>query len=142
MFNVYGRKGTFKTNAQLTYTEERGMAWFLEKRSSKTPLVCTETNLRKYEDYYFGYGIGTPRGNWLRCEIPSHFGYVENETIAKTFRNRSLYIFISDCNIKTSSIFPESTGIPQYLEEDFKNLQMDPTVIKIYGNEGCEIWKT
>lgn len=143
VLNIYASSRVYKPNNQLTHMEKNGFCWFLEKRNRQISLVKTGFDLGKYEIYYFGFE--NYKYNWGKSEenvIPSHFGYGENKTLHESFEYRNLYMITSEFNRQAYLVFPKNVRerTHQYLNEDFKKLNNDYTVNKIYENGEFENW--
>lgn len=139
IFNIDGSPRNFGANSQLSHSEHDGWNWYINNRNESVILYCT-SDLRKYEIYIQGR-YNYSRGAWSREPIPTRFGYEENYTMYESF-NETSYMVTKEFNRVSFLRFPEQIHelTLRYLEEDFVKLESDPTVNKIYENDGYEVW--
>jgi len=144
IFNLYPSPLIYEPNQQLTKKENEGTRWFLEKRNTAIELTATAFNLRKYENYYFGFTLARKnRGPWNPNPIPSHFGYDIHKTSLDNILEKSCeYIITFEYNKKAYLAFPKNIQplVHKYLNNDFKLLHLDNSVNKVYENTGFECW--
>lgn len=143
IMNLYPSQRTISPNTQLAPIENCGNQFFLEKRSRDIPLVANYYNLRKIKDYYYGISQSKEiRGSFLNNEIPSHFGYDRNYTLAEILPYPNQYMITNEVYRQIDQAYPPYLRpySNQYLREDFDRLHNDPTVDKIYANGGLECW--
>jgi hypothetical protein len=146
IFNVYGSPRTAGFNSQVTAMETTGFAYFLENQDQKTPIVLNfnPSYIKSYAAYIYGMdNINKLNINIDSKRLPSHFGYNNNLSIARTFDYKNKYFVISKNDELAYLAFPRNVQEKAYQwnKEDFTILESDPTVIRLYINDEFSIWR-
>lgn len=143
IFNVYSSPITSSANPQMSYMERNGVEFFLAHKESNT-LAASFGFSFKIENYIFGIdkAESTRSVKIFSIHLPNRFGYLENETIAKSFGYNKTYVITTEFNRIAYKSLPENTWSKahRYLKEDFERLSSDSTANKVYGNSEFESW--
>lgn len=144
IFNIYAGPNKGVQNRHRTEMDIRGLQWYISNRDPQISFVSNHFDLRKIEMYILGYeNYLHDQGDWDQRKIPTHFGYHKNATLAETFQNESRYVVTNE-NLRKRHLFASEEArpeVPHYLDDDFKNLEKDVTVNKIYENGEFELWR-
>jgi len=143
--SVYDSPRTCKSNSQVTWMEVVGTKWFERSKSLDIPVIVNSAqSLRRFEDYNFGIDSSPiTRAKIDRKRLPSHFGYVGNNTIAKALDFQDRYMALFKLDKVVPLFFPENVRpkVYQWTTEDFKRLRIDSYTAQIYDNGEFEVWR-
>lgn len=144
IFNVYESPWKGVPSNQMTHMEGKGIDWFLLNNNNSVPLSIEANSLYKYSkyknsvsNYSSKYRIGEIEGG-----VPSHFGYDINNTKSQFLSSKKSYLITYELSRQAYYAYPEVKRLtkPQYSDDDFKKLNQDIIVSKIYLNGGFEVW--
>jgi uncharacterized membrane protein len=146
LFGLYYSPWTSSIGAHVTEMDNSGTNWFLDHSDESIPLYSNIGPLNKYVRYYNELNqieIGQP--TIIMGEIPSHFGYYDNNHFSHTLNNtETIFSYMVTNEMMRQSGFvglDETKDLRKYfLQEDFYSLELDPTVNKIYINGEKEFW--
>lgn len=140
VFNVYQSPTISRANPQLSDMRLIGTGWFFQNKDTETTIVNSHASMVRLSQFY---GLSIP-ANLRQVPIPNHFGYTENNSLWETFNKSPRYILTCKLDRIFPQVFPASirSKTNQYSETDFKKLENDRTVNKIYVNGEFETWKT
>lgn len=128
-------------NPQITHMQISGMEWYFSYYNSSLGTVYIKILPWRYADQLFGIdgrinrniGMYNPLDNYL----PDHFNYSINETLGNSY-DTDKYALISKYDESTYTGVWNTTG--RFSIQDFKNLENDRTVCKIYSNYEFDVW--
>lgn len=146
LFGVYYSPWTSSIGAHITEMDNSGTNWFLDYSDESIPLYSNVGPLSKYIIYYYEQNqIEVRKPTIIIDEIPSHFGYYDNNHFSHSLNNiETNYSYIVTNEMMRRSGFvglDETKDLRKYfLQEDFYRLELDPTVNKIYINGEKEFW--
>ena len=122
-------------NQQVTDVEVDGMSWFFNNRIESLPI--DEEGIEHIRFFQMLYGRSTVTSN-IRTDAraPVHFGYLEHETLGKSFHGEDRYLIITNLGrINFPSIIPEFEELWLFTPDDYYKLDYgDSTVCRIYYN--------
>ncbi len=144
--NVYFSPMTWLFNYQVTRADIAGTQWFTEHRNIEIFATSHAIGLRRFEHLIYGAEQCHYSGHYDIKDvhaIPSHFGYDQNDSIAKSFDPGYGYMLITRLDRIAPMALPENTrpDAIQYNEDDFTRLDSDPTAAKIYASDEFEVWR-
>lgn len=130
--------------SHMTIMESSGWNWYLAYNNNSYPLLSNMKSIYKYELYYSQENSNfLTKSRLLGEQIPSHFGYKENNNFIDNFGYNKMY-FITDEKMKYlyfAAFESEKGRYPKYTDHDFELLNQDRTVEKYYSNGEFIIWK-
>jgi hypothetical protein len=122
-------------NAQTTHGELDGLDWLFRQRDNSLDLAGISIAPQRMGDLLVGYH----EVNRELVAVPPHFGYYENEQLGESFDSKS-YLVLTERDEKLyTEIYPEIAEI-RFLPQDFKKLELDPSVDKIYSGGGVDVY--
>ncbi len=160
IFILYPSPYTGNTNYQTTHYDEKGMMWFLDKKSdhSITVNVYSVGQSKRYNDLFIGPNKVKPGTKEYVYEAyaPYHFGYYTyndttkcndyniyslNTTIIRDVINLNSYYLITTEKDKTiyTDIFPKIAKY-RFYPDDFELLEKDPLIDSVYSNGEFDVW--
>jgi hypothetical protein len=142
-FNVYSSPYTYEINRQFTYQGYEGTAWFVKNRELNIQVYSDAGfNFERMEHYMNGVSDGNTRIKKELQGTPTHFGYLQNETVFQTFNYTVTYLVTTQTGRLAVNAFPKNIQprVRQWTQQDFVKLNQDPTVNKIYLNNEVECW--
>lgn len=142
VLNIYDSPWKGLPNKQITPMNSNGLDWFLRNANYSIP-VMTKTSFKKYNIYKSSFDNSIHGKVTEINQIPTHFGYETNKTLSSTTGYVDIYMMTSEELRKYHLVVPNNRRslIPTYTENDFKELNRDSTVCKIYLNGEFEVWK-
>ena len=135
--------GTTWQNTQITRTQIAGMDWFLHK-SATMPI----TGLAIPPGYFASFLL-TPeerreRGHMLPAMLPKElivpprFGYDEHTFLGELYA-KDTYLIFDERDKAFQEVYPKAPQF-EFLATDFKKLERDPSVDKLYSNGGFDVY--
>ena len=143
ILNVYSSPISWQSNKQFTYMNFAGSAWTTENRDL---MIQTSSdsgyNLERMEHYINGVIIGKKHIKKEPFSTPTHFGYNYNNSLSQVFNYTYTYMITTENGKQAVNAFPNNIKpmATQYTSEDFKKLNSDINVSKLYDNRELEIW--
>ena len=144
IFNVYGSPITVRPNSQVSLMEIAGTGWFSSHRDMSIGIATARVWLGRFDDFNFGVETRAfPRTAMHPTQIPPHFGYDKNSSVAETFDFNDRYLLTSESGRMWAMVVPEHVRYKAhvYIEDDFARLRIDPAVAQIYANGEFEVWR-
>jgi hypothetical protein len=144
VFNIYGSTRTVESNLQVTRMQLDGTKWFSTYQNRNTIVVDVPGDLRRCEDYNFGFETRPfDRAQLYRTIVPTQFGYNLSSSLAENLQLSSAYMLTNKASRINIYLIPENVRMKahDYGGQGFAHLMMDPTVELIYSNGEFEAWK-
>lgn len=137
--DVYYSPYNIKPNLQISASTMQGAEWFVESKEqdSMVDTLETKTNPRRLADAILGYDKARERSDFRGPTVPDHFGYDVNSVFGQGI-SKNAFLVLSDIDQITYTSIWEAVG--RFKEEDFEQLEKDPTVDKLYSNGECKIY--
>jgi hypothetical protein len=146
IFTVYDSPITWSGNKQYTYMNHAGSTWMAKNRRISIQIATdVGSDMGRIEHYVHGVLRGNIRiRNTKQIDLPTHFGYEENNFIAQVFNATATYVLTSEQGKTAVNAFPENVRLKvhQYTYDDFNKLNSDSTINKIYENGELGGWIT
>lgn len=147
VLNFFGRYNSpymIRPNEQVTYGDMAGMTWYL---SEKDPLVLAfniQTPPERFSQAILGIETTSLRNDMpFSSQVESHFGY-DNSTTLREQYNGDRYINVNKYDKLVYQTVWAQLG--RFIDADFKKVEEDPTVDRIYSNGGMDVlfvsWRT
>ncbi len=143
IFRFYPSPYTLVPNAQITQTEIEGMQWCFDNKNNDIGISSISISVNRFVDF-----LVTPEGRkHLRytpvetseIRVPWHFGYDKNTTIAESYIGDNYMVLAEIDRVAYEQLFPRMAEF-RFESTDFQKLEQDPSVDKVYGNKGLDVW--
>lgn len=128
---------------QTPVAEIDGMGWFLNQ---KNPTLQITTLLLTPQNFQFA------SSNWnadapvsdnysfgATTALPLHLGYNNNSTLGKSVGNDTYVVLTEKAKEFYVDVLPELAPL-RYSPRDFKHMDNDTSLDKLYSNGGLDIW--
>jgi len=139
---LYPSPYTYYPNLQNTRTEISGMDWFLKKKDVTIYSAGWYLSPYRYADFLLAPQESQGRNDlsaYVTKNLPWHLGYDHYTNLGNYF-NADIYVVLRDFNRVTyTQIYPQMASI-RLLPSDLNKLEQDPTVNRLYDNEGLEVY--
>lgn len=136
----------YRDNNTLEETTVEGTAWYIKYENNH--IVQTQGFSTKIEYYIQGWGVAVEdppnfRPSDPKRQLPMHLGYDENTSICET-RNSTRYLLIRSQDTEWFTAYDESrwNRYTYFTDTDVQKLAADPSVNRIYANNGFSGWLT
>jgi hypothetical protein len=144
ILQLYPSKYILSSNYQITYSDIKGMDWFLRKKDENKAQTTFSITIFRYADLLLTSDEKNGRLDVRRylampeeLIIPWHFGYDKGNELGRSF-SRDLYLVLHEQDRATyRDIFPEMAEI-RLLTEDFDQLENDKSVDRLYTSGSLE----
>jgi hypothetical protein len=136
--------GTTWQNTQITRTQIAGMDWFLHK-SASMPITGLAIPPGRFAVFLLPPEERRERGHMLPAElpkeliVPSRFGYDKNTFLGELYA-KDTYLIFDEKDKAFQEVYPKAPQF-EFLATDFKKLERDPSVDKLYSNSGLVVYK-
>lgn len=157
IFNTFPSPYTLQTNQQVTKSEIVGMKWYYFNKN----ISYNDMNIKscyRFADFILGDKKRHERSDILNCEredtkigrslsiglVPKHFSYTNFSRFSdyinrdKRLENVSYMPIFKYERIYYADMYPQ---LDEFNENDFKKLNFDTSLYRIYDNDGIDIWK-
>ncbi|MDI6645226.1 MAG: hypothetical protein QME14_09230 [Methanobacteriaceae archaeon] len=155
IFNVYGSDRTVVINLQVTNMDINGMDWSIDYMDKNINITQAKILVKRFQDLrlksyefneiWMNTSKYTPQLIFKvdQNDTPTHFGYDENYPISKTFNFEDHYMILTKAGIIGNNILPYNVRDKghQYTDDDFKKLNNDTTITKIFDNGEFQVWR-
>jgi len=139
---MYPSSYTLNTSSQTTRTGIAGTTWFIYNKN-------TEMNTfgLAYSPGYFAVFLLPGEELRQRGDIseeaiaipPWHFGYDEQPRLGASYNEDEYMILATWGRLLYVEIYPDMAEL-RYSQEDFVNLEKDPSVDRVYSNSGLDVY--
>ena len=142
-FSLYNSPIVKKGPGHCTYMAVDGMNWLFQTRTDY--LSIEELVYRQYHiaNFIFGNrGNSVPklRTHYMPYLTPYHFNYTNESLLAKSFKG-DCYLYINKkTELYSVIIFPEYEHKWKFTPDDYKKLEYDRSIDKIYHNSEIRIF--
>lgn len=147
----------YQMNEQMTYSDKAVGGWVLNHKPPQLLYAGIGFDYNTWYHFLDEPTLRQGRGDlWYNTRyssvpyltlIPSHFNYSYHETLGEQLiRDRLLILTQRFYSALNEPIFRSARKVPiqfarfDFTEEDFRNLNQDPTVMKIYTNGESEVF--
>lgn len=143
IFNIYASPVIWQPNRQFTKENYLGSEWMVEHRQQGIQISHDiGTDIRRMDHLLNGLN---ENNLFLECrflDIPTHFGYHEQDTLWKSYENNETYLISSLNGRQAVHAFPQyiRDKVDQYTQEDYYQLHDDTSAVKLYSNGGVDCW--
>jgi hypothetical protein len=141
VFNVHSSPWVLRANPQITHAEVWGMSWFMNYDSKE--FLIDETFFKQQIMAMGLRGLQNIPFNirkWPDSLAPDHFGYLRHDNYGALYKQDRYFISNTLSRIFYESVLPQYTHSWRWTPEDFKHLENDLTVDKVYCNVGFEVF--
>ncbi len=138
IISLYPSPHTIQPSTQVTHMLFQGSEWFAEEKDETIGCAFIMTPPSRMADAILGSVEAHKRTDLSRdlIQLPNHLGYAENSTMGATLSNR--YLTVSEFDREIYSSVWKVVG--RFNDSDFKKLDVDYTVAKIYSNGGFDVY--
>lgn len=147
MLTLFPSPWTGAVNPAFTFAEKQGTDWTIDNNIN-VPILTNELRNTKFIDYHnqIVQNDNLQRPIIYHEGIPSHFGYNETWPITKSVASLdegTLFMVTTDLMKLTPYAVPieRRNRLKWFEDSDFSLLNQDPTVDKVYSNNGYEAWR-
>lgn len=137
MFGAYRAPQNGKVNPQITEKKLSGTEWFQDYRNQDLIMIYSTADIWKLGQFY-GYNI---RNTMYEKPIPPRFGY-ESGSLSSMITSQNKYVITTEMDRRFQYAYPVNVRpslVKRYLSSDFKRLQAEPTVDRVYDNGGYTV---
>lgn len=143
IFSLYPSPLTLRSNWAASYEMYSSQKWLLEKGDSSVAVLgLGHTATYRYAHALWGAKISGRKAypvQNLDEKIPDHFNYHLGYAMFSDSLEGDRYL-LSRENYVVQLYTELYTEIARYSKEDFSRLNMDPSVIKLYSNDGSQVY--
>jgi hypothetical protein len=126
----------FEPNDQVTAQDIACMEWISQQGDGRP--VMGIWNLERLAQIAVGYSASRSLSG-TQQSLPEHFGYDQFPRV-RTALPGPAYLLITEHD--RASVLGLWSSANKYTEEDFRRLEMDPSVALLYLNGQCKVWAT
>ncbi len=146
---LYPSRYILHENWHITQTEIDGMDWFFHNKDTTKPITGMMMASARFADFlltpeervkheYVGLELLRREGG-QQGEMLWHFGYEEHTQLGEWYEQIAYLVLIPADRVLYQEIYPEMQDI-RFLPEDFRRLEQDHSVDKLYTNSGLDIY--
>lgn len=138
VFGFYNSHLTRSPTDHITESRVDSMEWFVEHRDQ------TETAYgfnKRYVHALTGVESNTDVYTEWTTPIPDHFSYNNSSTFATSNRNGSYLVITTKLERWYPALHPEYPQHWKYSPSDFRKLDRDDGLAKVYDNDGVRVYK-
>ncbi|MBA7491965.1 hypothetical protein ES702_02513 [subsurface metagenome] len=143
ILRFYPSPYTLTANDQVTRTEMIGMKWFFNNKEITTSVTSITITPRRFADFLMTKEERRRHRPVLiknaETKPPWHFGYTEKATLGESYTEDTYLLLNNMDKVIYEEVFPRMAEI-RLLPTDFKKLEQDPLVDKLYSNGGLDVW--
>ncbi|WP_276282368.1 hypothetical protein [Halorussus caseinilyticus] len=136
-FGVYNSPLQRETTTHVPETRLDGMEWFVDHRDENRLAYGFS---RRWEHAFLGVSPN-PRA-YTERPIPRHFGYHNASTFATPNRTGSYLLVTRRLETYYPSLHPDYPEYWRYTPQDFRRLDRDEGLSKVYANGGLRIYRS
>ena len=138
IISLYPSPHTIQPSTQVTHMLFQGSEWFIEAKDETIGCAFIMTPPSRMADAIIGSAEAHGRTDLSRdlIQLPNHLGYAENSTLGATLSNR--YVTVSEFDREIYSSVWKMIG--RFNDVDFKKMDIDYSVSKIYSNGGFDVY--
>jgi len=140
-FNLYWSPIVKKENQQVSNAEIEGMRWFFDYRDRNLLIQELGLSQKRFHDAIYGIEVSKKNIRYgINAHPPDHFDY-GNKTLLDNSYGKSCYLLVSYLGrIIYPEIYPEYEKFWRFTPNDFKVLESDITISKIYNNRNLNVY--
>jgi len=141
-FGLYNSPFTRKPPEHRTYMSLNGMDWLLQTRNKALPIEELGYWQRHFANYLFGVkGYSGPlKRHGSPTPIPPHFNYNNEGLLGKTLAKDAYLVIDKRNELITTKIYPEYEYKWKFTPDDYRKLEYDESLDKIYDNGEMKIF--
>lgn len=136
---LYPSPYILSANWHIPKTEIVGMNWVLHKKNENYLITAISISPGRYSEALLSPEerklIKAPYEIPEELKIPNHFGYDVDENLGMNYKEDLYMVLTYRDQIMYKEIFPEIADL-RYVDSDFKKLESDTSVSKLYENGG------
>lgn len=140
VFGVFHSPINKEFNQQVTETELDGAEWIIESRERDVPVEQLGITVWRFEDAFTGATNRTLRRDDAKARPPDHFGYQNGSSLGETYDEDQYLIVTQLGRDYYPEVFPKYQRFWRFTATDFKRLNQDRTVSKVYTNGGFDTY--
>ena len=138
IFSLYPSPYVLYPSPQKTRMEMTGMTWFIEEKDSTVGCVYIMSPPRRFADGILGTIEANKRADLRRAtRFPDHFGYTKHNTLEEQYTEDKYTAITKFDRIIYTTVWEE---VGRFNDSDFKRLERDPAVDKLYSNGEMDIY--
>lgn len=141
VFNTYDSPIVKKYNQQTTLKDYNGMKFLIDFRDENLTIMDLNSQWQwRFSDLVNGVNKDRKNIRYTGYMPIDHFGYDSDKKLGSYYRKDQYLILNELSEIFYPKIFPEYKNLWRFTEEDFKNMNNDETINKIYDNDGIKLF--
>jgi hypothetical protein len=141
VFNFHLSPLMKKEHQQVPAGSYAGMYTFLEYRDPSIPIL--EHGTTQYRYHHLIYGCKSPNINRYEDTFPlDHFGYNISHNFGTHYDEKQYFLLSEQGRGHYQNMYPEFPHNWRFIDQDFRMLELDVSVIRIYSNDHLEIYLT
>ncbi|MCL0065573.1 hypothetical protein M1N79_01625 [Dehalococcoidia bacterium] len=131
-------------NFQITRTEIAGMDWFFHNKDVAMPITGMTISPGRFADFILPAEQRKQHGHIpahmpREAQVPWHFGYDEHLQLGETFADDTYMVLTALDRVVYVEVLPEIQHL-RLSPSEFEKLEQDPSVKKLYGNGGLDVY--
>lgn len=139
LISIYPSPVVHTINYQVTESDILGMNFFFSYRNSsiETLEIGQRSYQTRFKDYIYGYEQLEPNiqsGYTNEINPPAHFGYDTNLYLSNSYNESQYLLIYPPYEYFYPRMYSKYPNLWRYTPNDFKKLNNDPSVSKLYDN--------
>lgn len=138
IFNVHNSPYIVLPNDQVTKSEIIGITWFIQNQYSNKSIMELGPDSQRLVDSIYGVDKGQSlRISHSKQPLPYHFGYDKCSYIGQSINVDTCLLISKKGRLLYDYVF---TNYVRFSDQDFLQLESDPSVLKVYENGNIELY--
>ena len=115
-----------------------GMAWFIEEKDRDISNIHIMSPVERFADGIIGKTASSERRDLeSKSQFPDHFAYDQYDTLGEQYAGDRYAVITRFDRVLYTTVW-EVVG--RFNDDDFENLENDPTVCKLYSNGELDVY--
>lgn len=139
IFSVYPSPYVIRPTPEVTPMDMHGFEWSVSYKSRDIGCTCIISRTYRFADAILGNAEEDKRTDIEHSApiIPDHFDYVNHSTLGESYKKDKYAVIPKMDKIIYYTVWE---AIGRFYKEDFKRLESDESVDKLYSNGECDVW--
>jgi len=134
---LYSSPFVINPNLHITQKDIIGMTWFIEEKDSSIGSVYVMTLPSRFADGILGRVETRKRADMWALHFPDHFAYDRYDTLGEQYTEDKYTAITKFDRILYVTVWKE---VGRWSDSDFERLENDPSVDKLYSNNGLDVY--